>query len=70
MIKSGAKIQEINCIRKHLSAIKGGRLVQTMKCSGIAFVMSDVIANDLSSISSGCTYYDKTTYSDSLRIIK
>jgi len=70
LIKSGAKIQEINCIRKHLSAIKGGRLVQTMKCSGIAFVMSDVIGNDLSSISSGCTHYDKTTYGDSLQIIK
>ncbi len=70
LIKSGAKIQEINCVRKHLSAIKGGRLVQAMKCSGVAFVMSDVIGNDLSSISSGCTYYDTTTYSDSLRIIK
>ncbi|MEE9241579.1 MAG: glycerate-2-kinase family protein, partial [Nitrosopumilaceae archaeon] len=61
LLKSGATIQEINCIRKHLSKVKGGRLVQNMKCGAIALVMSDVLGDDLSSIASGMTYYDKTT---------
>ena len=70
LLKSGATIQEINCIRKHLSAVKGGRLVQNMKCSAIALVMSDVLGDDLSSIASGMTYCDKTTFKDALKIIK
>lgn len=70
MIKSSATVQEINCVRKHLSAIKGGKLVQNLRCDAISFVMSDVIDDDLSSIASGYTYYDKTTFDDALRIIK
>ncbi|NIP62714.1 MAG: DUF4147 domain-containing protein [Nitrosopumilaceae archaeon] len=70
MLKEGLRIQEINCIRKHLSKIKGGRLVQDMKCDGISLVMSDVEGDDLSSIASGCTYFDNTTYNDALSILK
>ena len=70
LLRSGATIQEINCIRKHLSKIKGGRLVENLKCEGISLVMSDVEADDLSSIASGTTYMDKTTYQDALDIIK
>ncbi len=70
LLKSGATIQEINCIRKHLSGIKGGRLVQKIKCKGIALVMSDVLGDDLSSVASGMTFCDKTSYSDALKIIK
>ena len=70
LLKSGATIQEINCIRKHLSKVKGGRLVQNMKCGAIALVMSDVLGDDLSSIASGMTYCDKTTFKDALKIIK
>jgi len=69
-VKSGATIQEFNCIRKHLSKIKGGKLVENMKCDGISLVMSDVQGDDLSSIASGTTYMDDTTYSDALDIIK
>ena len=70
MLNSGSSIQEFNCIRKHLSKIKGGRLVNDLRCDGVAFVMSDVSDNDLGSISSGCTYYDKTTFKDAISIIK
>ena len=69
LLKSGATIQEFNCIRKHLSKIKGGKLVENMKCHGISLVMSDVEGDDLSSIASGTTYMDDTTYADALEII-
>ena len=69
LLECGATIDEFNCVRKHLSIIKGGKLIQNMNCSGCALVMSDVISNDLSVISSGCTYYDNTTFTDALRII-
>ncbi len=69
LLKSGASIQEFNCIRKHLSKIKGGRLVENMKCQGIGLVMSDVEGDDLSSIASGTTYMDNTTFLDALNII-
>jgi len=70
LLKSGATIQEFNCIRKHLSKIKGGKLVENMKCQGISLVMSDVEGDDLSSIASGTTYMDDTTYEDALDIIE
>ncbi len=70
MLKSGATIQEFNCIRKHLSKIKGGKLVENMKCQGIGLIMSDVEGDDLSSIASGTTHMDDTTYQDALDIIE
>ena len=69
LLKSGATIQEFNCIRKHLSKIKGGKLVENMKCQGIGLIMSDVESDDLSSIASGTTYMDNTTYEDALEVI-
>jgi hydroxypyruvate reductase len=69
LLKSGATIQEFNCIRKHVSKIKGGKLVENMKCQGISLVMSDVEGDDLSSIASGTTYMDDTTFADALDII-
>ena len=70
LIHSGANINEISCVRKHLSEIKGGKILQKMNCTGISLVMSDVIGDDLSSISSGITFADDTTFSDALRILK
>ncbi len=69
LLKSGATIQEFNCVRKHLSKIKGGKLVENMKCQGVSLVMSDVEGDDLSSIASGTTYMDDTTSSDALDIL-
>ena len=70
LLKCGATIDEFNTVRKHLSMIKGGKLVQNMNCDGCVLVMSDVVSNDLSVISSGCTYNDNTTFSDAINIIK
>jgi glycerate 2-kinase len=69
LLKSGATIQEFNCIRKHLSKIKGGKLVENIKCDAISLVMSDVEGDDLSSIASGTTYLDNTTYQNALDIL-
>ena len=70
MLKCGANIHEINCIRKHLSKIKGGRLLDHLKSDGISLIMSDVVGDDLTSIASGITYYDKTRFSDAKKILK
>ena len=69
LLKTGATIKELNCIRKHLSKIKGGKLVENMKCEGVGLVMSDVQGDDLSAIASGTTHMDDTTYEDALEII-
>lgn len=70
LIKSGANIQEINCVRKHLSKIKGGKMLEYVRSDSVSLVMSDVVGNDLSSIASGMTYYDKTTFADAKKILK
>ena len=70
LLQSGATIDEFNSVRKHLSMIKGGKLVQNMNCDGCALVMSDVVSNDLSVISSGCTYNDNTTFYDAVNVIR
>lgn len=69
LLKSGATIQEFNCVRKHLSKIKGGKLIENMKCDGLSLIMSDVEGDDLSSIASGTTYMDNTTFADALEIL-
>lgn len=70
LLKCGADITEINCVRKHLSGIKGGRFVQTMApATSLNFILSDVVGDDLSSIASGLTTFDPTTYDDSLAIL-
>ncbi|MBW2992031.1 glycerate kinase [Candidatus Woesearchaeota archaeon] len=71
LLKSGAEIHEINCVRKHLSLIKGGKLVENIypaKC--ISLIFSDVVGDDLNAIASGCTVGDPTRYKDVLKIIK
>ena len=70
LIRSGANIDEIACIRKHLSLIKGGRLIQNMNSTGISLLVSDVIGDNIGSISSGITFCDKSTFSDAAKIIK
>jgi len=70
LLKSGASIQEFNCVRKHISKIKGGKLVENMKCQGVGLIMSDVEGDDLSSIASGTTHMDDTTFSDALEILE
>ncbi len=71
LLSSGADIFEINCIRKHLSKIKGGQLGQYFAPAlVISLVLSDVIGNDLSVIASGVTYPDSSSFQQSLDIIE
>jgi hydroxypyruvate reductase len=70
LIKCGASIDEINCVRKHLSKIKGGRLLEHLKCDATSLVMSDVIDDDITTIASGTTSFDKTTFSDAEKVLK
>ncbi len=70
LIKCGASIEEINCVRKHLSKIKGGRILENLRCDAVSLVMSDVIDDDITSIASGITYFDKTTFRDAEKVLK
>ncbi len=64
LLKSGANINEINTIRKHLSMVKGGQLISNIKCKAISFIISDITGDPLEFIASGPTYPDSTTYKD------
>ena len=69
LLACGARIDEINCIRKHLSMVKGGRLAQlTSPAKGISLILSDVVGDDLNVIASGPTVPDKTTFADAYDI--
>jgi glycerate 2-kinase len=71
LIRSGATINEINIIRKHLSQVKGGRLAQVcMPAELVTLVISDVVGDDLSAIASGPTVPDPSTYADALMVVK
>ena len=70
LLKSGASINEINTIRKHISDIKGGRLAKLASPSiCYSLIISDVINDDISSIASGPTTADDTTFSDVMFIL-
>ena len=71
LLKSGATIDEINCVRKHLSAIKGGRLAAAcLPAKLVTFAISDVPGDDPAVIASGPTVADPTTRQQSLKILK
>jgi glycerate 2-kinase len=71
LIACGADIYAINTVRKHLSRIKGGGLARWIyPTSLISFVLSDVIGDDLSTIGSGPTAPDPTTFGDAWRVIE
>ena len=70
LLKSGATITEMNCVRKHLSAIKGGRLAAACApAQVITLMISDVPGDDPSVIASGPTVADPTTCADALAIL-
>jgi glycerate 2-kinase len=65
LLASGASIREINAVRKHLSAIKGGQLAQLAAPAPVlTLILSDVIGDDLSTIGSGPTAPDPSTLAD------
>ena len=70
LLESGANIKEINVVRKHLSKLKGGNLVKICNPAYVhSFILSDVIGDDLSSIASGMTTYDNSTFRDVKKIL-
>ncbi|WP_165184479.1 glycerate kinase type-2 family protein [Caulobacter soli] len=70
LLRSGAPIDEINCVRKHLSAVKGGRLAQmAAPARMVTLAISDVPGDDVSVIASGPTTPDHTTRMMALAIL-
>ncbi|MGQ0811026.1 MAG: glycerate kinase type-2 family protein [Nitrospiraceae bacterium] len=70
LLRSGAAIQEINAVRKHVSAIKGGQLAAATSAQVVSLIVSDVIGDDLASIGSGPTAPDPTTYADARTVLR
>jgi len=71
LLACGATINQINCVRKHLSLLKGGGLARmAMPANVHALILSDVLGDDPSSIASGPTVADETTYADAIEILK
>ena len=71
LLKSGADINELNTVRKHLSKVKGGRLAEAaFPARVISLIISDVIGDKLDVIASGPTSPDSTTYIEALSVIE
>jgi glycerate 2-kinase len=71
LIRHGADIREINCVRKHLSQLKGGRLAVAAHPAPVAtFVISDVPGDDVGAIASGPTVADPTTQQEARQILE
>jgi len=70
LLASGATIDEINAVRKHLSAVKGGQLARELApATAVGLVFSDVVDDPLDVIASGPTAPDPTTYADALGVL-
>ena len=71
LLACGADINELNTVRKHLSAIKGGRLAQAADPAWLfTLILSDVVGNPLDVIASGPSVPDPTTYADALAVLE
>ncbi|TMA96789.1 MAG: DUF4147 domain-containing protein, partial [Deltaproteobacteria bacterium] len=71
LLQSGATIQEVNAVRKHISKLKGGRFAKLLApASCVSLILSDVIGDSLEAIVSGPTVADSTTYGDCLEIMR
>ncbi len=71
LLKAGASIRELNVVRKHLSGLKGGRLLH--HCGGaqvLGLILSDVPGNDLATIGSGLTAADWSCFGDAVAVLK
>jgi len=70
LLSSGARIDEINTLRRHLDRIKGGGLARATQARVISLILSDVIGNPLEAIASGPTAPDPTTRKEALEILQ
>ncbi len=69
LLRSGAPIQDMNTVRKHLSAIQGGRLAAATRARVLALIVSDVTGDDPTHIASGPCAPDPTSYRDALDVL-
>ncbi len=70
LLKSGADISEMNTVRKHLSSVKGGQLARAASPARVvSLIVSDVVGDDLTSIASGPTAPDPSTFADALEVL-
>jgi glycerate-2-kinase len=69
LLLGGADIHQLNTVRKHLSAIKGGQLAAAARARVLTLAVSDVIGDDLSMIASGPTVPDATTFRAALQVL-
>lgn len=71
LLGAGTPIGKINCVRKHLSGISGGRFARMVApATLVGLILSDVVGDELGSIASGLAAPDPTTYEDALRICR
>jgi glycerate 2-kinase len=70
LLASGAPIQDMNTVRKHLSLIQGGRLAAATRAQVLALVISDVTGDDPTHIASGPCAPDPTTYADAIEVLE
>jgi len=71
LLRSGATINEINTVRKHISSFKGGWLAKrAYPATVVNLILSDVVGDPLDSIASGPTVPDSTTFGDAVEILK
>jgi glycerate-2-kinase len=70
LLNDGAEIHELNAVRKHLSAIKGGWLAVATSGSVLTLALSDVAGDDLATIGSGPAVADTTTFADALAVLE
>ncbi|QDV49102.1 glycerate kinase type-2 family protein [Gimesia fumaroli] len=71
LMSSGATIQELNCVRKQISQVKGGRLAAAATCGTlITLIISDVVGDPLDIIASGPTVVDSSTPAEALKILQ
>lgn len=71
LLACGATINQVNCVRKHLSVLKGGGLARMAVPANLhALILSDVLGDDVSAIASGPTVADGSTYADAIEVFK
>jgi hydroxypyruvate reductase len=70
LLACGARIDEINTIRRHLDRVKGGGIARATKASVLSLILSDVVGSPLEAIASGPTAPDPTTNEDALEILR
>ncbi|KSW12650.1 glycerate kinase [Pyrodictium occultum] len=71
LLRRGADIYELNAVRKHLSAVKGGQLLRYTRAGRVvSLIVSDVVGDRLDTVASGPTVPDETSFSDAYRVLR